>query len=68
MINILTSSGNADNISANNVFEMSMIVWRYFTKTDCITISRNSCDIFITNYAFCNQVIVTNCKKLYFFK
>lgn len=31
MINILTSSGNADNISANNVIEMSMIIWRYFT-------------------------------------
>lgn len=34
MINILTSSGNADNISANNVFEMSMIIWRYFAHIE----------------------------------
>lgn len=34
IINILTASGNADNISANNVFEMSMIIWRYFAHIE----------------------------------
>jgi hypothetical protein len=30
MINILTFSGDADNNSANNVFDLSMVLWVYF--------------------------------------
>ncbi len=50
MINILTSSGNADNISANNVFEMSMIVWRYFTHIKNGT--------FKTNWKFSDKLLL----------